>query len=251
MNESFSEQQKEVLHLLKILDDNGVLPHLIIAGSWAEYVYSQANVLPGFSLALRTVDVDFLVKNMRRPTTPISVPAIAKEEGYSIEYDVLMGTTKLHTPGGLEIEFLINQLGSGVNRVLNTNLGVNAQALRHLGHIINNAISVDLFGMKVQVPCPEGYVLHKMLINDVRQEDKKAKDRGSIARLLPYIDFEKLNVLYQAYTKNEKKRVKKFIEQFGEEVCEDLQLDRKIKFTELAAGNNASENQSRNQNLVR
>lgn len=74
MNDIFGEQQKEVLQFLKILNDNGVLNHVIIAGSWAEYVYAQAGVLPGFDLTLRTIDMDFLVKNMRRPVEPISVP---------------------------------------------------------------------------------------------------------------------------------------------------------------------------------
>lgn len=251
MSDNFSEKQQDVLRLLKLLDENGVLPHVIIAGSWAEYVYAQANVLPGFSLSLRTVDIDFLVKNMRRPATPISILEFTNNKnGYLVKHDILLGTTKIVTPGGMEVEFLINQLGSGAEPVLKTNLGVNAQALRHMGHIINNAITVDLFEMKVQVPCPESYVLHKMLINDVRKTNKQVKDRESIARLLPYIDLDKMSSLYQAYTKNEKNRVKKFIELHGDEVCSELQLDRKIKFTELAANNNAAEKQSRDKNIV-
>ena len=151
MNERFNEQQKEVLQLLKLLDDNDILPHVILAGSWAEYVYAQGGILPGYSMTLRTIDVDFLVKNMRKPKEPISIPKIAKNNGYSISHDVLMDTTKIFSPGGLEIEFLIPQKGSGEYPVLKTNLGVNAQALRHMEGVIDNAITADLFGMKVQV----------------------------------------------------------------------------------------------------
>lgn len=248
MIDKYSDQQKDVLRLLKLLDDNGVLPHIIIAGSWAEYVYAQAGVLPGFDLSLRTIDIDFLIKNMRKPTTPISILEFTNNKnGYIVDHDILMGTTKITTPGGLEVEFLINQLGSGSTPVLKTNLGVNAQALRHMGHIITNALTVDLLGITVQVPCPESYVLHKMLINDVRKPNKQIKDRESIARLLPYIDFEKLSSLYQEYTKNEKNRVKKFIELYGEEISKELLLDQKIKIANLAANNTPMPEKSRYQ----
>ena len=235
MSENYSNKQQDVLHLLKLLNDNGVLPYIIIAGSWAEYVYSQANVLPGFSLSLRTLDIDFLIKNIRKPVKPISILGFTKgKNGYIVEHDYLQETTKITTPGGLEVEFLVNQLGSGSSKVLETNLGVNAQALRHMEHIIKNAITVDLFGMNAQVPCPESYVLHKMLINDVRGSKKKVKDREAITRLLPYINFEKLSFLYQEFTKKEKSRINKFIQLHGEEVCNELPLDKKIKFTTLA-----------------
>lgn len=237
MNEKFNEQQKEVLQLLKLLDDNDILPHVILAGSWAEYVYAQGGILPGYDMTLRTLDVDFLVKNMRKPKESISIPKIAKDNGYSISHDVLMNTTKIFSPGGLEIEFLISQKGSGEYPVLKTNLGVNAQALRHMEGVIDNAITADLFGMKVQVPCPETYVLHKMLINDVRPSVKQIKDRGSITRLLPYINFEKASILFSAFTKKEKGRVQAFIEKHIEGLNNELDLDTKIKLAEFITVN--------------
>lgn len=230
MNDRFSEQQKEVLQLLKLLDDNNVLPYVVLAGSWAEYVYAQAGVLPGFSLTLRTIDIDFLVKNLRKPSEQISLPAIVKSKGYSIAHDILLGTTKIFSPGGLEIEFLIAQKGSGKDPVLKTNLGVNAQALRHMEGVMNNLITADLFGMKVQIPCPEIYVLHKMLINDVRKASKQTKDRNSITQLLPYINLDKTKELYEQMSKKEKTRVRAFIERHGSEISDELPLDAKIKF---------------------
>lgn len=233
MNERFSDQQKEVLSLLKLLDENNILPHVILAGSWAEYAYAQSGALPGFTIILRTIDVDFLIKNLRRPTTAISLPTIAKKCGYSIEHDTLMGTTKFFSPGGLEIEFLIAQRGSGVEPILETNLGVNAQALRHMEAIVANAMTVDLLGMKVQVPCPESYVLHKMLINDVRGAEKKEKDRHSVLRLLPYIDYDKLGSLYNAYSKKEKSRVRGFLEKYRDELYDQLRVEERIKFAKF------------------
>lgn len=52
-------QQKEFLGFLKLLADNDLLDHVLVAGSWAEYVYSQTGLLPGFDVHLRTLDMDF------------------------------------------------------------------------------------------------------------------------------------------------------------------------------------------------
>lgn len=235
MNERFNEQQKEVLHFLKLLDDNNVLDHVIVTGSWAEYVYAQGGVLPGYNLTLRTIDMDFLVKNMRKPAEPVSIPMIAKSNGYSISHDLLLDTTKIFSPGGLEIEFLISQMGQGDTDILKTNLGVNAQALRHMEGLVRHTLTVDLLGLKVQVPCPEMYVLHKIIINPDRKPEKQEKDRHSVTRLLPYISFDKLNLLYDELTKKEKKRVREFFENYKEEVCGELRIDMQIKMAEFLA----------------
>lgn len=225
MYEQLNEQQKEALRLLKLLDDNDVLKHVILIGSWAEYLYAQTGVLPGFTMTLRTIDIDFLVKNLRRPATPLSLPALAKEEGYTVAHDALLNTTKLFSPGGLEIEFLIPQKGSGVAPILETNLGVNAQALRHLGPIVDNSITVDFLGMNVQIPCPEIYVLTKMIINEERSEAKKRKDMYSVAKLLSFIDFPKLEDLYNGSTKKEKGSVRRFLDTYRDDILLELSPD--------------------------
>lgn len=236
MSEQFNEQQKEVLRLLKILNDNSVLDHVVLVGSWAEYVYALGGVLPGFIAGLRTLDVDFLVKNLRRPTAPIDVAALAKEEGYSIAHDTLSGTTKLMSPGGLEVEFLIPKKGSGSEQVLPTNLGVVAQSLWHMTAIIDNSITANVLGMKVQVPCPEIYVLTKMIINDVRKPEKQLKDARSVQKLLPYLDYDKLDALFASLTKKEQARIRAFIEKNGEMALE-LPLETRMKFSAFISKN--------------
>lgn len=236
MSERFNEQQKEVLHLLKILNDNSVLDHVVLVGSWAEYVYAMGGVLPGFVAGLRTLDVDFLVKNLRRPTAPIDVAALAKEEGYSIAHDTLSGTTKLMSPGGLEVEFLIPKKGSGSEQVLPTNLGVVAQSLWHMTAIIDNSITANVLGMKVQVPCPEIYVLTKMIINDVRKPEKQLKDARSVQKLLPYLDYDKMDALFASLTKKEQARIRAFIEKNGE-IALELPFESRIKFSAFISKN--------------
>lgn len=125
---------------IRLLSDNGLLSHVIVVGSWAEYVYAQGGVLSGFEANLRTLDIDFLVRNMRKPANPVSLTALARQAGYTVDVDSLCGTTKIFTPDFMEIEFLILQQGSGEKDTLKTNLGVNVQALRHMAILRDNTV---------------------------------------------------------------------------------------------------------------
>lgn len=200
---------RDFWEFIKLLSDNSLLGHVIVVGSWAEYIYAQAGILPGFEANLRTLDIDFLVRNMRRPATPVSVTALAKEAGYTVETDYMDGTTKIFTPDLMEIEFLIHQQGSGEEGIIKTNLGVTAQALRHLSILRDHTLTVSVFNMDITVPVPEAYVLHKMVINN--QRGKKAeKDRAAIENLYPFIDKDRFDNLKGILTAKEKRLVDNF-----------------------------------------
>lgn len=116
-----------------------------------------------------------------------------------MDVDTLCGTTKIYTPDLMEIEFLILQQGSGEQSTLKTNLGVSAQALRHLAIVRDNTVTVNILDMDIIVPEPEAYVLHKIIINDQRGR-KAEKDRNAIFNLLPHLDGERIEALYNTLT---------------------------------------------------
>lgn len=207
------EQRKQLLKLLKVFSENGFAEHLILIGSWAEYMYMEAGILPDYEAAIRTLDVDFLVKNLRRPNPPVNIVGLAKEEGFFVEEDCLTGVTRLLSAGGFEVEFLIAQKGKGENTALKTNLGITAQALRHLGLLSNNTIKVDYLGIKINVPSPEAFVIHKMIINHERKE-KMEKDQSVINRMYPHLDKGKFETIYNSLTKKEQKSVSQYMETF-------------------------------------
>lgn len=157
-----------------------------------------------------------MIKNLRHPATPVSLETLANAAGYDVDHDILYETTKIITKNNLEIEFLINQLGRGDTPVLKTNLGVNAQALRHMHIALNNSVTVSVLGMSVTVPKPEAYVLHKMVINEDRTKAKREKDREAIFNLAPYLDRNAYDEIYHSLTKNEKKAAAAFIEKYGD-----------------------------------
>lgn len=200
---------------IRLLGEHGLLQHVTLIGSWAEYIYAQSNLLPGFDANLRTLDIDFLVRNRKRPAPGISLAGIAQEAGYIIDYDTLTEATKIYSPGGMEIEFLVHQLGLGDKAVLETNLGVNAQALRHLSMLKDHARAVSVFGFDVLVPLPEAYALHKLIIQPMRGK-KREKDKEALHSLLPYLDPQVFRAIFADLTKNERKTVTDQKEQFPE-----------------------------------
>jgi hypothetical protein len=205
-------QYKDFWEFIKLLYDNSLLEHVIVIGSWAEYLYAQSAILPGFTANLRTLDIDFLVKNMRKPSPQVNIATLAKEAGYTIDHDVLDGTTKIYTPGFMEIEFLIAQQGSGEKSILSTNLGVKAQALRHMTILKEYTVKIHLFNMEISVPQPEAYILHKIVINNERGK-KAEKDNAAIATMLPFLKKEQVGIIYQHLAKKEQKTVITFFQE--------------------------------------
>lgn len=62
-----SSQADELVRFLRVMDEAGCLEHVVLIGSWAEYVWWHAGLLEGFRPNIRTLDIDLLVRNMRRP----------------------------------------------------------------------------------------------------------------------------------------------------------------------------------------
>ena len=70
---------------IKLLHDNDLLQYVELIGSWCEYIYAQSGILEKYDANIRTLDIDFLVKNMRKPSKKVSLSTIASQNGYTIE----------------------------------------------------------------------------------------------------------------------------------------------------------------------
>ncbi len=79
-----------------MLDETGCLEHVMLIGSWAEYAHWRAGLLGGFLPNIRTLDMDFLVRNMRKPIPKAHLVTAARDNGYLVESDRLTGVTKTH-----------------------------------------------------------------------------------------------------------------------------------------------------------
>lgn len=207
----------DLLKFIKLLSDNDLLQHVILVGSWAEYIYKKTDVLPeGYDPLIRTRDVDFLLKNMRKPTPPVSLIALAREEGYLVNEDRLNNTTKF-LKNDFEVEFLIEQKGAGTMPTLYTNLGVTAQALRHMNILSSNTMNVRYLEFDITLPCPEAYAIHKIIINSERKR-KAEKDLKAILNIWGYLDAEKIAEIQEKLTKKERQVFKAFLTEHIEKV---------------------------------
>lgn len=202
-------QENEFLKFIKLLDNNDCLSHVILVGSWAEFLYDKTKLLPEFVSNLRTLDVDFMVKNVHKPKEKIDIVKLARDDGFLVEKDRLFGTTKIINPEGLEIEFIIAKRGAGNEASVETNLGVTAQSLRHLDLLSRYTETVEFFNMNIEVPIPEAFIIHKIIINNERNA-KKEKDKISINSIYEHIDKTKFNEIFQTLTIKEQKIVTEY-----------------------------------------
>ena len=209
------DQWRKVIAVMRKLDEAGCLEHVMLVGSWADYLYSASGILPDYESRIRTLDLDFLIHNIRRPTEKKNSIELFKELGFVVESDCMTQVTKLLDPEtGFEVEFLVQQLGSGTEQYMKTNLGVTAQALRHFNILVNNKMTIEYLGMKILVPKPEAFAIHKMVINSDRRPDKALKDQEAIQNMYPYLNKEMMEEIREGLTKKDKKLVDEFFALF-------------------------------------
>lgn len=60
-----NEQEEAFAQFLRLLEQTGCLNYVVLIGSWAEFLYGRCGILPGFAPNIRTMDIDFLVRNLR------------------------------------------------------------------------------------------------------------------------------------------------------------------------------------------
>lgn len=60
------ENEGNLQETLCILKQNRVLNHLILIGSWAEFLYEKCGVIDNFISTTKTEDIDFLIPDVKK-----------------------------------------------------------------------------------------------------------------------------------------------------------------------------------------
>ena len=68
-----SSQKQTFWQTIALFHDVGVLEHIVVVGSWAEYLYQESGVIPGFRSSFRTQDFDVLLRNIWLPKTSLDL----------------------------------------------------------------------------------------------------------------------------------------------------------------------------------
>lgn len=127
--------EDEFLKFLQCLAEADCLKNIIIAGSWAEFLYEQCHVInPPYYADMKTYDTDFFVVTGERPNANKSLHEIAKENGFEPVHDYETGIVKYIGRDNFEVEFLSEQIGSPEEAQLfpMTSIGVRGTQLPHM-----------------------------------------------------------------------------------------------------------------------
>lgn len=155
----------------------GILKHIILIGSWSIYFYKDYFNSRSYSTYIRTRDIDFLVPIPFKLDKNIDIFSLVEDLGFLEEHRGSKGYIKLQHPD-LTIEFLVPERGHGTDKPYKiSQLGINAVALRYLDFLASNTIWIDFNNMKIKLPHPAAYALHKFIIFKRRVKiDKHDRD---------------------------------------------------------------------------
>ena len=182
------EQEQAFWDTIKVLHELDILSHVMLIGSWAEYLFPLLFVTE-FEPNIRTRDIDFFYRNLKLPNKPVRFVEAMKKNGFLYDVDSISEVAKFYKEDLLEIEFLTKVFGSGARSVyLIAGLGIKAEGLRIINILDDFATEVTQNGYTVIVPLPSAYVVQKLLANPTRvPASKREKDIASVVNLLDHI----------------------------------------------------------------
>lgn len=170
--------------VIDVLDRSALLPHVMVIGSWAEYLYPFCigeDYLPN----LKTRDVDLYYGN---PFLEIEGAEALVDNFRAADFmlDEHFADTGKFFKEGVEVEFLSSQLGSGAGVIEIPFTGVKAEKLGDLDML--KPLWVEVRGYEIKIPTPESYIAHKLYINPERRPiSKRPKDIEAVRALLHYL----------------------------------------------------------------
>lgn len=168
-----------VHNLLAKLQRAGVLDSIILIGSWCSLFYENYFSHQKYIPFIKTTDIDFLVPTPSKLHGKIDVAELLKDDGFGVRHSNSGFIILVHKE--LTIEFLVPDRGKGLKVPYPLpQFGLNAQPLRYLDFLAQNTMSVESHGIKVTVPHPAAYGIHKLIVSERRMsEEKMVKDRDS------------------------------------------------------------------------
>jgi len=182
------DQVKIFREVLKKLQSQRVLQDLMLIGSWCLYFYrvefDDDDQIP----QVRTLDLDFLVPVSKKISKDIDIPKMLRRMGFIPTFNRSTGLVVYDHPE-LRVEFLIPELGRGHDRPQKIEkLHVKAQGLRYLNLLADYPRVISDRGLRVKVPEPAIYALHKLIITNRRKNPVKArKDLETAVSLLDFL----------------------------------------------------------------
>lgn len=125
------EQEKIFWQIVGSLHELNLLYHVMIIGSWAEYLYSfyfQSD----FHHNLLTRDLDLFFININKPNQKIDLVESFSKFGLIYQEDPINGVGKFYKENLIEVEFLTRSMGSGFDNHTIKSIGIKSESLRSI-----------------------------------------------------------------------------------------------------------------------
>jgi hypothetical protein len=159
--------------VLARFQEAGILEDLVLVGSWCIYFYRDYFADISYSTRIRTRDIDFLVPTPAKSKRTIDIAKLLSDRGFIVTFSP-SGFMRLEHPE-LIVEFLVAERGRGIDKPYPLpRFGLNAQALRFLDFLAQNTITVDIDSLRLKMPHPVAFGLHKLIVTKRRKVDEKA-----------------------------------------------------------------------------
>lgn len=202
-----------------------------IIGSWCYILYQ--NYLTIKKYPLRTKDIDILIP-LPYKGKEFDLSKFLKELGFSINfYD---DGSLFFTGFGMKIEFLSPERGKHKEKpVFVERLKITPQMLRYLDILLEESMVFSIErGIKVKVPAPAAFFLHKLLVSQKRREKGKGeKDLKQAIYVGEYVlrnknEIEKLSTLLSQISDSWKKRIAQSLKESMKILPEEDSLIEKL-----------------------
>jgi len=213
------KQRELCFEILRRFNRAGILKDVILIGSWSAHFYNEYfSGTPYLDrAALKTRDMDFLIRDPAKIKHEVNVPELLRDLGFVIVHKGNKGYIKLEHPD-LLLEFLVLEKGRGTDDPFPLpKLGINAEALRFLGFLSSNTIRIKIEDFYVILPHPANFALHKLIIFQRRlRQDKGIKDKNLAIEILnSLIHKGESSIIKQVFNSIPEKRQNKVIKGLG------------------------------------
>ncbi|MEA3493055.1 MAG: GSU2403 family nucleotidyltransferase fold protein [Candidatus Margulisiibacteriota bacterium] len=195
-----------VKKILKVFDENHLWDRGIeLIGSWCFILYQKHFGVKPFPL--RTVDIDFLIPLPYKAKEKIDLIGLLEPLGFKTGFNS-DGSIYLWS-ADLKIEFLTAERGRGTDKAKEIkNLSLKAIPLRFVDMLFKNPVLVKEEGVKISIPNPAVFAVHKILISDRRKKpEKKHKDLEQALHVLEAIDLDDVKHIYHTFPKTWRKSI--------------------------------------------
>jgi hypothetical protein len=228
-------QAELVDNILHELDREGILEDLIIVGSWCIHFYKHHYKEAESLLSLKTTDIDIDVNLLRKNINPVNIIDILEKLDFEARFHE-DGSIVLINPL-LKIEFLVPEIGRGDDKPIKIQgFQITACSLRWLDILEHEVITVNYKGLKVKVPHPARFAIHKLIISQRRMGKKTEKPEKDIRQAVDVINMlsfmeegEKVLELARTLTVKQRKLTKKALDTVKSEIFKPSSESELIK----------------------